>query len=38
MRVFRQQTDKVEDLRNGVQHLNQQIHRLVSANQTAWGP
>lgn len=37
MRVFRQQTDKVEDLRNGVQHLNQQIHRLVSANQTAWG-
>jgi hypothetical protein len=37
MRVFRQQTDKVEDLRNGVQHLNQQIHNLVSANQTAWG-
>lgn len=30
MRVFRQQTDKVEDLRNGVQHLNQQIHKLVS--------
>jgi hypothetical protein len=37
MRVFRQQTDKVEDLRNAVQHLNHEIDKLVGANQTVWG-
>ena len=37
MRVFMQHTEKVEDLRNAVQHLNHEIDKLVGANQTVWG-
>jgi hypothetical protein len=36
LQVFRRQTDVVEDLRNGVQHLNHHIDALVAQKLPTW--
>lgn len=37
LQLFRRQTDAFENLRNGVQHLNNHIDVLVAQNLPAWG-
>ncbi len=35
--IFMKKTEKIEKLRNSVQHLNQQIHKITDLNIPVWG-